>query len=415
MMKAVKHPWYRNRPYRHFDDPVPRFVAEALATDPGRVASHSFYPFLSLNISEPRYKRDTRKVEYKDRRIAYAAHKDAAIFSYYSHLLAPLYETFLGTNNISSAIIGYRRLGKSNIDFAAEVFDLIRHRRKPSVAIGLDIDGFFDNISHSVLKSNISELLGGGALPEDHYKVFRAMTAWSWVSKDEAYTALSIPINTSGVARLCAASEYRKKIRENNLINKNSKNFGIPQGSPISALYSNIAMMRFDVAVHSFVYSLGGIYRRYSDDICIVVDVADRDRVMKFVELHLGPMNLKIKSKKTEISEFYFLGGRLRSGKPFQYLGFTFDGASALVREKSLSRYWRRLLKAAKFAKRSARIGARQGGYPQIFKRKMINRFSHLGSHNFIKYAQRSAVLHSAPKINAQVARHWKKLMDEIS
>jgi hypothetical protein len=174
-------------------------------------------------------------------------------------------------------------------------------------------------------------------------------------------------------------------------------------------------MMRFDVAVKTFIQSIGGEYRRYSDDICVVVDVVDRARAIDFIKAQLAPINLQIKDTKTEVSTFHYAGKLPKSDRPFQYLGFTYDGTKALIRSKSISRYWRKQIRAIKASKRSARLSARNGGPSQIFVRKLVRRFTHLGKQNFIKYAQRAAKVHNSSGIENQISRHWAKFMKDIS
>ena len=44
------------------------------------------------------------------------------------------------------------------------------------------------------------------------------------------------------------------------------KRYGIPQGSPMSAILSNIYMLDFDKYCCELANNFGGIYRRYCDD-----------------------------------------------------------------------------------------------------------------------------------------------------
>ena len=65
--------------------------------------------------------------------------------------------------------------------------------------------------------------------------------------------------------------DFRDKVRKNALIISNKANFGIPQGSPISALLSNIYMLNFDIEMKDYVATLGGEYFRYCDDMLFIV------------------------------------------------------------------------------------------------------------------------------------------------
>ena len=161
----------------------------------------------------------------------------------------------------------FGHLEKSNIDFALDAFSEIASR--PSCAvIALDIKGFFDNLDHRLLKDAWSNLLGAPKLPNDHFNVYRSLTKSCVVDKVRLYQALNIsPHNPkkSGKRRICEPDVFRKQVRGGKLLERNNQGKGIPQGSPISALLSNIYMFSFDAAMSAFAMSIGGTYMRYCD------------------------------------------------------------------------------------------------------------------------------------------------------
>ena len=68
----ISVPAYTHKPrtYLHFDPPPSARVAEALATDPTRVARHAFYPFLGFTIATPKMQKEkgaTPKFVRKDK------------------------------------------------------------------------------------------------------------------------------------------------------------------------------------------------------------------------------------------------------------------------------------------------------------------------------------------------------------
>jgi len=82
---------FKPRGYLHFDAPVSKAVAESIATNPVTVAHHAFLPFILNTVSTQKIRKKpgggVELCEPKDRPIAYAAHKDAHIYSHYSSIL----------------------------------------------------------------------------------------------------------------------------------------------------------------------------------------------------------------------------------------------------------------------------------------------------------------------------------------
>ncbi|WP_257983354.1 reverse transcriptase domain-containing protein, partial [Vibrio parahaemolyticus] len=52
---------------------------------------------------------------------------------------------------------------------------------------------------------------------------------------------------------------------------KNRESQGIPQGSPMSGLLSNIYMIDFDIKLKNYAESLNGKYYRYCDDLLCIL------------------------------------------------------------------------------------------------------------------------------------------------
>ncbi|MGA4817530.1 hypothetical protein ACPA9J_34660 [Pseudomonas aeruginosa] len=95
------------------------------------------------------------------------------LYSYYCDLLNQAYEGHLAKVRWASAILAFRALGKSNIDFARDAF-LDIAARKSCCVIAIDIKGFFDNLDHTHLKNAWRAILDTSHLPDDHYAVFRS-------------------------------------------------------------------------------------------------------------------------------------------------------------------------------------------------------------------------------------------------
>lgn len=80
-------------------------------------------------------------------------------------------------------------------------------------------------------------------------------------------------------------------------------NGGLPQGSPLSPLLSNMVLTPFDFAMHYSIKHFNGVYTRYADDILISLS---SKKEISFIEdiinNHLNTLisdNLKLKSEKS--------------------------------------------------------------------------------------------------------------------
>ncbi|MBJ6799022.1 antiviral reverse transcriptase Drt2 [Geomonas propionica] len=408
--------WFRVRGYPHFDHKISESVASAYVTVPTKVATHSFYPFLSYQMITPRYKKDQGKVEDKSRPIRYAAHLDSHIFAYYANTLLGSYEKYICGKPLSKSVLAYRKLNKSNIEFADQAFNDIQSLGD-CVTLCFDVTGFFDNLPHSVIKEKWGEIIGSANLPDDHYAVYKAITKFSWADRGDVYKMLSI--NPKGAYRikgaLCTPAVFRTDIRKKGLISRNNELKGIPQGSPISAVLSNIAMISFDERVSQFASDVGGLYRRYCDDILIACPVEHEREAIGVINDEIEKLGLSINNDKTEKTYFSQDGeGALTADTPMQYLGFKFDGKKKFLRSKTLSRYWRRLKTGVRSATKAAKAAKKRGENGQVFKQELYEKFTHLGKNNFVRYAYRASDKMNEEAIKRQLRNHWEKLQQEL-
>ncbi|QID16298.1 hypothetical protein G3580_00850 [Nitrogeniibacter mangrovi] len=416
--------WYRARRYLHFDVPIGLRKAETIVSNPEAVSRHSFYPLIVYEITSFKVKKDkiTNRIERveKKRPIAYASHIDSHIYSYYAEKLSELYEVALKEAGIGDSVLAFRSLGKSNIEFAGEAFKEISRRDECGV-VALDVKGFFDNLDHDVLKCSWAKMLKSRVLPKDHFSVFKSITKYSSVRRDEIFGLFGISENNpkAGRVRICEAVEFRNRVRVGGCIKRNSHNFGIPQGSSISALLSNIYMFDFDVAACEMVKKYGGRYFRYCDDMLFVVPKSMRNSVAGEVRGRIRSLKLDINTKKTEICAFTKIAVGHECDKPLQYLGFVFDGRKILLRSAALARFSERMKAGVKLAKSTARkhnsLRVDHGrDKKELFKRKLYERYSHLGRRNFIRYGYRAAEILDSNSIKRQLKPLWDRLQDEI-
>ncbi|WP_411820393.1 reverse transcriptase domain-containing protein [Hyphococcus formosus] len=371
--------------YPHFDAPISLNNIEALVTDRRRVAENSFYPFLLYYETWQPYRTkiaEGDKPNKKTRPIRYAARRDAYILAYYRRELSDRYEKKLETMGLSDCPIAYRKIqnewgqGKCNIDFAKEAFDAIDTMGN-CVAIALDIQSYFESLDHRKIKSLWCELLGVSSLPPDHYAIFKYITKYHYCDQKEVYRRLGyITKNEQGQEeykvsyrdmpkQICSPDDFRRKIcgRDSqypSLIQKNWKNYGIPQGSPISDLIANFYLIHFDKAMSELANQVSGIYMRYSDDILFLApNEPDKiEEILDFTrkEITKHGDQLKIKDKKTCVVEFKQCSTGLtykhkkgpHGARGFEYLGFRYDGKNVYIREATISRLYRKVSIAAK-------------------------------------------------------------------
>ncbi|MEN6370608.1 MAG: antiviral reverse transcriptase Drt2 [Armatimonadota bacterium] len=405
--------WYKNREYPHFDKPLSIAAAIKLVENKQEVEKHAFLPFIKWQITERRYKRKLHRTGLKCRSIACAAHTDSHIFAYYASLLNALYEEKLATLDIGDCVLAYRRFGgKCNIHFAQEAFEHIKSLKSCRV-MALDVKGFFDNIDHLLLKKAWCQLLGVSRLPKDHYVVYKAMTRYAYVNKDALYKEFEIGRRRAAKLKgsICSPLEFRTKVRAGNLINVHTDTYGIPQGSPISAVLSNLYLLSFDIALSDKVKECGGLYRRYSDDILVVCPLF-KDCCLDFIKEHLHKLKLDLSEDKTTITN---LGKdeSVTKNTSIQYLGLELINGQILIRHKAIARYQRRMKESVRSTIRAANKAKRKGSTGEAYKRKLYERFTHLSKNSsYPQYIKRASRITSSEAITKQHRNHWQQLHD---
>lgn len=424
--------------YIHFDPkiwlPDRKDEIKNILSNDRSVAKRAFYPFIRTLVKSPRYryneKKGKRALEYKVRPICYASHIDSLIYSFYGYCLNEKYQEYIKKIKIDKSVLAYRTdLGKCNIDFANEVFKIIK-RRKKCTAIALDIKGFFDNLDHKILKENWKKVMGLDELPNDQFKIYKSLCNYAYVNKNTLLGYLDIDlkrVSPKPKVFFEPTAQNFKSLRERNIIVTNKFPFGIPQGSGISGVLSNIYMIGFDKYMLRLSRKMNFLYFRYCDDILIICDSPKANIIAHYAYLKIKDYKLVIQKQKEDKIAFRRLGGRLwafdanklnkykylspppkqrdKFKKNLQYLGFEFDGGKTLIRSSTLSRYYRRMTSRIHTTLRMA-YGKRGRGN-KVFIRKLLNRSTHLGKNNFISYGFRAAVENNI-EIKNQLKKHNK-------
>lgn len=433
---------------------------------------HAFTPFIKMLIKTPRFKFQTDQGKYdletKIRPICFASHIDSLIFGFYSFVLTRKYEAYIEANKFDECVLAYRSnlQGKCNIQFAKEVFEEIQLRGK-CTAIALDIKGYFDHIEHVQLKNMWNKVLGN-RMSEDQYKIFRALTEYSYVRHDsllKKYKANLKKLRKNNqtpstlLELIPGAGDFEKydTLRKDRVIVKNNKPnkksnriIGIPQGSAMSALLSNIYLIDFDKILKELSLERGFMYRRYCDDILIVCNSEDAKDIEKLVLREISnpeTCQLEIQPKKVETIEFRetfkgkirgFNRKKLQGAKPrsinsenekkyyksLQYLGFEYNGQNTFIRASSLSKYFRKM--TARAIKTVSMVHSKKSKGESPWKKQIFERYTHLGRRNFIKYAYNAASFEyqnsggiiqkglNSDSIRKQVSRHSDILNDTL-
>ena len=384
----VKEFRYKSKKYTHFDKKICVKDAKNYIENPQKIATHSFYPLIHFTNKWVKYSSENGRKK-KPRELCYAAHMDSYIYQLYGYKLNDLYNKKVKDIGINNCATAYRNnIHKSNIEFAYEVFKHIRKTCNAIVIVG-DFTHFFDRIDHKYLKERLCDLLETNKLPDDYYAIYKNITKYSKMELDEllklnggiTYKELN---NKETVLSI---GEFRK--HKKRYLYSNRENYGIPQGTSISAVLSNVFMIEFDRQINNYVTSKKGMYRRYSDDFILIlpwVDDTELKNVWSFLEICVGKVtNLELQPSKT--NAFHYTREKIlscntlifpelkNSKNVLEYLGFAFDGKYVYLRDKTVSKYYYRMnRKVDNILSCKYRTGKKIPRY------KLYKKYSHLGS-----------------------------------
>lgn len=438
--------WFKTKKYPHIGLPITikdyNWV-KAYVENPEKVRIHSFLPLIHKSIVKRRFragqsvttlnpsgKRKRVLGKPKVRDIFFASHLDSLILSKYNEILATQYENYIENLNFNESVVAYRKIpvskgskkNKCNIDFAKTTFEFIQaNNSKKLTAIVADVTSFFDNLNHAILKKQWTRVLNKSTLPLDHYNVFKTLTNIKYIEGDQLFESYGntmmikkgIPnssnktefvrkqIKNSKFFKEKEASHYcdKKDFLKNNLnlvISKNNS-VGIPQGSPISATLANIYMLDFDQEIFDKVYSIGGFYQRYSDDLIIVCEQQYEDDIIKLIRRKIETLvDLKIEPNKTKVFRFQEVKGKFigfeideklktsNFNKTLEYLGFSFDGQRVLIKTSGFSKFYRSM--KSSFRKSTSLAIYSKNPAKSLFKSRLYKRFTYRGAKRKLIY-----------------------------
>lgn len=344
--------------YAHFDKRVslamPSIRRYVMSSE--NIVHHGFYPFIHFTKKSTRYGKKERK---KLRDLYYCAHLDRCVYQRYAFLINHRYNQYAIEKEINKVAIAYRNnLGKNSIDYARDAFEAIQKYGQCFVFVG-DFTNFFDRIQHAYLKKMLCAVLGTDKLPEDYYAVFKNIThfsSWDWKSivaaSGENITEPGIRTKINKKTTILTKEQFLSHKSE---IVKNKSNIGIPQGSPISAVLSNVYMIQFDQEMKEFVAALGGTYMRYSDDFLLILPYVcfeDIESYLTNISEVVNSMHGLIDLQRDKTAYYIFKENTIYSypsqeKSTLDYLGFIFNGGTAKIRPRAITKYYYRMRRKA--------------------------------------------------------------------
>jgi group II intron reverse transcriptase/maturase len=164
------------------------------------------------------------------------------------------------------------------------------HRQGYRVVLDADIQGFFDNLSHSVMMEAVAAEVADG-------NILRLVEGFltAGVMEDGVYKPTTI---------------------------------GTPQGGVVSPLLANIVLNHLDWRLHE----AGLRFVRYADDFVVVCrDQRQAQEALELVRRVLETdLGLSLSPEKTEITTY---------GKGYEFLGFFLSSRSRRMRDKSVQKF----------------------------------------------------------------------------
>ncbi len=375
--------WYRYikdhgdaKGYAHFDKrtSLKDYRTRRNVLNPKWVAEHAFWPLIQFDKSKDKFVgkkngKPAHRIKKNPRTIRYCSHIDRCIYQKYSFLLDQQYNRVAAEKGIDSSAIAYRtNQSLNNLHHAKRAIDFIERTEQCLILVS-DFASYFDQINHALLKKAVCSLMGEDSLPADLYAVFKSITmysSWPWTSLMSFWKKGNPRITRKEINSkelVLPRKVFRSLVGDEAKRNDSGK--GIPQGSPISAVLSNIYLIDFDESVHAQVAKQSGLYMRYCDDLLIVLPVDGNGQNLGLVNELLSEIKsypgITIQEEKTSLLKYekneHGAGsivsinretGAIESKTVLDYLGVMFDGVNRKLRPKAISKYHYRMRRKAK-------------------------------------------------------------------
>lgn len=411
---------YGAKPYSHFDKRVSLLMynVRKYVINPENIIKHGFYPLIHFRKRNSRYGKK-KKLKFRD--LYYCSHLDRCVYQRYAFLINYKYNIWAKNYGLDDNAIAYRNNnGKSNIEFAKDAFSAVSKFENSFVFVG-DFTNFFDEIQHSYLKKMLCRVLGVEILPKDYFAVFKNITrfsSWDWekiIKATGEHNKRGVISQLNSRKILLTKDEFKKN---KNDICKNTSGRGIPQGTPISAVLSNVYMIEYDQRIKEYVEQNNGIYMRYSDDFIIVLPFNNietievyKESILSFIDSMDDLVNLQ-----TEKTSCYIHKDRKVYSYPdnklsqIDYLGFVFDGEKIRIRPRSITKYYYRMRRKAHNIVKSNWISSKG---KHITAKRLYAIYSKNGKgQTFISYAIRARriIKLNDSETNALIERHKQKI-----
>lgn len=156
-------------------------------------------------------------------------------------------------------------------------------------------------------------------------------------------------------------------------------------------------MLEFDQEIFDKVYSIGGFYQRYSDDLIIVCEQEHENEIIQLIRDKVETLvDLKIEPNKTKVFRFEQVKGKFTGfeidektktpnfNKTLEYLGFSFDGRRVLIKTSGFSKFYRSM--KSSFKKSTSLAIHSKNPDKSLFKSRLYKRFTHRGAKRKLIY-----------------------------